>query len=133
MMPNLSDVMVITEDTSMKGYFIPKTGVYYEATMNTDPDNVIEIPKRPYKEGFEYTWDGNAWQESAILPDLDKLATLNRRRRSLLLSSCDWTQLTDCALSDEEKQEWAEYRQKLRDVPEQKDFPLIVDWPVAPE
>lgn len=29
--------------------------------------------------------------------------------------------------------EWAEYRQALRDVPQQEGFPFDVTWPVAPE
>jgi hypothetical protein len=39
-----------------------------------------------------------------------------RGRRDTLLSLSDWTQLSDSPLSEEEKTEWATYRQILRDV-----------------
>ncbi|MDB2650283.1 phage tail assembly chaperone [Porticoccaceae bacterium] len=38
-----------------------------------------------------------------------------KRNRKLLAS--DWTQLADCPLSESKKQEWAIYRQALRDIP----------------
>ena len=40
-----------------------------------------------------------------------------RSERNALLASSDWTQLSDSALSDSKKTEWATYRQALRDVP----------------
>lgn len=40
-----------------------------------------------------------------------------RIKRNQLLKESDWTQLNDCPLSDAKKQEWATYRQELRDLP----------------
>ncbi len=56
-----------------------------------------------------------------------------RAARNSLLDLCDWTQLPDAPLTAEQKQEWAEYRQALRDVPEQTGFPENVVWPSTPE
>jgi hypothetical protein len=39
-----------------------------------------------------------------------------RMRRDSLLALSDWTQLSDSPLSEEEKTQWATYRQTLRDV-----------------
>lgn len=55
-----------------------------------------------------------------------------RAARNSLLDLCDWTQLPDAPLTAEKKQAWAEYRQALRDVPEQAGFPDAVVWPTAP-
>lgn len=52
-------------------------------------------------------------------------------RDELLLRS-DWTQGSDSTLSSEKKTQWAEYRQKLRDVPSQKGFPYDIKWPEKP-
>ena len=52
-----------------------------------------------------------------------------RRTRNDKLKECDWTQLTD---STADKQAWATYRQALRDIPAQADFPWNVTWPTAP-
>jgi hypothetical protein len=40
-----------------------------------------------------------------------------RLQRNELLKESDWTQVNDCPLSDSKKQEWATYRQSLRDLP----------------
>jgi hypothetical protein len=57
---------------------------------------------------------------------------LSRRKRKFLLFSADWTQLVDAPLSDAQRTAWAEYRQALRDVPDQVGFPDQIVWPVIP-
>lgn len=42
---------------------------------------------------------------------------LIRNKRNKLLDESDWTQMSDSPLSDSKKQEWATYRQELRDLP----------------
>lgn len=39
----------------------------------------------------------------------------DKRNQKLLIS--DWTQMPDSPLTDSKKQEWATYRQQLRDLP----------------
>jgi hypothetical protein len=56
-----------------------------------------------------------------------------RGRRDELLRACDWTQLSDTALTEEQATAWAAYRQALRDVPQQTGFPNSVTWPNKPE
>lgn len=53
-------------------------------------------------------------------------------RRNELLRGCDWTQLADAPLTEQERQAWWDYRQALRDVPEQPGFPANVTWPEPP-
>ena len=48
-----------------------------------------------------------------------------RNRRDGLLARTDWTQTADCPLPADEVQAWAEYRQSLREYPEQEGFPYI--------
>ena len=40
-----------------------------------------------------------------------------RQERDALLTQSDWTQMPDSPLTDSKKQEWATYRQALRDFP----------------
>jgi len=54
-----------------------------------------------------------------------------RSQRDTLLTACDWTQLPDVPLLEEDKQKWAAYRQELRDVTNQQD-PFSIVWPVEP-
>jgi len=48
--------------------------------------------------------------------DATRISDMRDERNSLLAQS-DWTQMTDSPLSDSKKQEWATYRQQLRDFP----------------
>lgn len=55
-----------------------------------------------------------------------------RLKRNTLLSECDFTQLADAPFSAEKKQEYAEYRQILRDLPDNTLDPLNPIFPQKP-
>jgi hypothetical protein len=46
-----------------------------------------------------------------------------------LLKESDWTQVADAPV---DQSAWADYRQALRDVPQQSGFPQEVVWPTKP-
>lgn len=52
-------------------------------------------------------------------------------QRNVKLNKTDWTQLPD--IPEEKRKKYAEYRQKLRDIPQQEGFPDNVQWPIEPE
>lgn len=62
--------------------------------------------------------------------DLEKLAEEIRAERDQKLFSTDWTQVIDAPV---DQAAWATYRQALRDIPQQADFPATVVWPTQPE
>jgi len=62
-----------------------------------------------------------------------KQAENQRAERDKKLAACDWTQLADSPLTDEQKTAWGTYRQALRDVPAQDGFPWEITWPSEPE
>jgi hypothetical protein len=55
-----------------------------------------------------------------------------RAERDRLLAESDWTQVADAPLTAADKQAWADYRQALRDVPQDFGSPDEVVWPDAP-
>jgi len=55
-----------------------------------------------------------------------------RVERDSLLAACDWTQLRDCRLLEEKVEEWATYRQALRDLPQSYSTPDEVVFPHLP-
>ena len=60
------------------------------------------------------------------------LAKFNQERSNLLIR-CDWTQASDTALSDGDKNKWIAYRKLLRDLPATDGFDAAdVTWPAAP-
>ena len=56
-----------------------------------------------------------------------------KSNRNLLLNSSDWTQVPDSPLTDAKKQEWATYRQQLRDLPSITTNFNNPPWPTPPE
>lgn len=67
-----------------------------------------------------------------------------RQIRDSKLFFSDWTQILDVPLTQEEKDQWAIYRQQLRDLPEiiTDPKPMVVaynngeihpDWPISPQ
>jgi len=58
---------------------------------------------------------------------------LLREDRNKALIASDWTQFNDSPLSGVKKQEWATYRQALRDLPANTDDPQTPAWPTKPE
>jgi hypothetical protein len=59
----------------------------------------------------------------------DEIASEVRAERDRLLAASDWTQVLDAPV---DQAAWAEYRQALRDVPQQEGFPTDVAWPIKP-
>ncbi len=56
-----------------------------------------------------------------------------RADRDQLLANCDYTQMPDTPLTAAQKQDWADYRQALRDLPAANDDPALVVWPTPPQ
>jgi hypothetical protein len=88
------------------------------------PSQVIELTEAQWREALSGNYkviNGKHTYVEPILPTQEEIneKILNniRDERNYLLSTCDWTQLNDCRLSESKKIEWTEYRQKLRDLP----------------
>lgn len=90
----------------------------------TDADGTIA-----YQGGIGWTYVDGAFVPPPLPPlTWDEIRT----GRNALLSASDWTQAPDSHLTTSEKQEWADYRQSLRDVPQDFATPDDVVWPEAP-
>lgn len=65
-----------------------------------------------------------------------RATNLIRRQRNAKLAQTDWTQLPDVSLSQQQKDQWASYRQQLRDLPDSLPDPLPPGyrptWPQKP-
>ncbi len=86
---------------------------------------------RPPQPNSNYGWTGLEWQL-----DVERLRGQLRLRRDSLLRASDWRMLPDSPMSPEQKQDWADYRQALRDLAaltgdaEELENP---QWPVPPQ
>lgn len=68
-------------------------------------------------------------EEIDSAPSEDELIRL---KRDELLKSTDWIVIKHVDLGQPVPQEWSDYRQALRDITEQANFPDNVQWPTKP-
>ena len=69
-------------------------------------------------------------EDRAAAADLD--FTMVRGQRDGMLRDTDWTQIADAALGAHTAEEWATYRQELRDLPSKHSKVSEVVWPDDP-
>jgi hypothetical protein len=84
------------------------------------PENVLPKPTETELRAFD--------EEVSLELRWDKV----KNKRNKLLALCDWTMLSDSPLDSANKAQWIEYRQALRDVPQQGVEPEQVVWPTQP-
>lgn len=74
-----------------------------------------------------------AEQEAAYKAQKDaEFAKSARDSRDTLLAECDWVVVKSLESGQAVPTEWANYRQALRDLPQQAGFPVTIVWPVKP-
>jgi hypothetical protein len=110
-----------------------KNGVV-ENIVKVDADNIpdwcVDWPE-VIEAGIGWTYDGHGFSEPPAPPiDLDRLAADIRAQRNQLLTASDWTQTADAPV---DQAAWQDYRQALRDIPQQAGFPADITWPAKPE
>lgn len=115
---NIQDV----EETIEKEKVIKYIYDMYKITLN-NRENLIE--------DIENNID--MWLQFAKDSEYKKLSKEIRTKRDKLLTETDWTQVTDTVLNTEKQQEYKEYRQQLRDITEQQEFPYKVVFPKNPK
>lgn len=100
---------------------------YYHTVYNptTKSNDIVyfteeEIAKRQLEEQIE--------EQKSIEEQWKKI----REERNKLLLNCDWTQLSDTNVSEQDRILWSAYRQQLRDLPSTITDPFDVVWPVPP-
>ncbi len=91
---------------------------------DSDPTNEEEFL------GIDYECNRNiTWQEYCEAVEIYKKETFLkelRDRRNLLLTQTDWIMTVDSYETLQNKDEWKQYRQQLRDLPS-KNIPIVFD------
>ena len=91
------------------------------------PDDSVFWSQIPEGKALDFDDDDLPFLIDYVEPP--KTESIVRSLRDELLNSSDFTQLAD---SPANAIAWEEYRESLRDVPEQVGFPEDVIWPVEP-
>lgn len=125
----------------MMYYSKSKKGFYDGALFELLPDDAVEVDSDYYKsllkgesQGLVITCDGKGYPvlEEAPPPTAEVLAPIARGKRDTLLMETDYLAMPDYPHSATSLAEIKEYRQALRDIPEQPGFPDSIAWPIRP-
>ena len=92
----------------------------------------------PNAEGNRHFAMVQAWIDEGNTPESQfteqeiyaQLEAEVKSKRDSLLAETDFVLMPDYPLND--KTLWQEYRQHLRDVTEQADYPNTIEWPIKP-
>lgn len=97
------------------------------STQYIENNVAVDMPAKP-NEWCVFNYSTKTWDA-----DFESANIIQKSKRQLLLSNSDWTQIPNNPLTEQKQQEWAVYRQQLRDVTSQSGYPFNVVWPVKPE
>ena len=105
--------------------------------QNIDGLKCVELPSElgnpPSKydvfDYLQYKWIDPRTDQEKYNDQSDSI----KYQRDVLLYESDWTQIPNNSLTPEKQEEWAVYRQQLRDITNQPGYPFDVVWPVKPE
>lgn len=122
-------------------YYFDDKGVCFSISTLSDESLAEELGRRNGSSSFiksaldipiqrARNINGELADVEPVIPDAVQWGKV-REKRGFLLMECDWTQLPNSPLSNERQQEWALYRQALRDVTLQTD-PFNIAWPAPP-
>jgi hypothetical protein len=97
------------------------------------PTPIIELNEEQWHEalGGDYMVIDGMHTYSPNGRNIEDVLIAIRITRNLLLSECDWTQLSDSPLTEEVTLQWRVYRQSLRDMVANCDINNIT-YPIKP-
>jgi hypothetical protein len=91
-----------------------------------DNGQLVDIPARPSNQ-HKFDYSSKSW-----VINIELLKEVIIAQRSNLLFKSDWTQLPNGPLTQQQQEQWATYRQALRDITAQSGYPTNVIWPTKP-
>lgn len=119
----------ITDEAAIAGRsgFMVVDRIIDNTQYKVENGQIVAIPPKP---GIYYYYD---YTTSQWVYDEQENADAVINQRNYLLYQSDWTQIPNNPLTPQIQQEWAVYRQALRDIPQQPGFPANVVWPTPPQ
>lgn len=111
-----------------------REGIKSNAPTYNDTTHYIVKDEKPKLVDGRWTLQWKVKKKSKKMMDStkSKLATIAIRERNNLLNESDWVVIRSMERGEEVPAGWRNYRENLRDIEEQKGFPLNIAWPVSP-
>lgn len=112
------------------GSFTESTKLAYELGWQ---DNAVAITDTEVSDINGWTYLKGYASKKTEEQKLTELATTIRSKRNLLLAETDYLLMSDYQISEEYLKKVKEYRQQLRDITKQDEFPKKVTFPDFPK
>ncbi len=110
-------------------------------THYVDNGEIIEYSpqiklKKLERQPFYCKWSNDVfdWVDTRTSQEKNNFVSSSAKiTRNDLLYRSDWTQIANNPLTPELQQQWAVYRQQLRDITGQSGYPFNIVWPTPPQ
>ena len=86
----------------------------------------VLLPVKP-NQFCIFDWETHQWINNS---NEANYYVINKRNK--LLYASDWTQIPNNPLTTQQQNDWASYRQSLRDITTQSGYPFSIVWPTPP-
>lgn len=130
--PNTSFPKRLTDET-LAEYGLYRVGSILQPEYDDRIQRCVQKNQPELVDGkWVLGWDIYDKTQEQIDHETESQAESIRARRNEALKQCDWTVVADSPLSDELKAEWLAYRQALRDISNNPEFPWV-DLPNDPD
>jgi hypothetical protein len=128
--PGVSFADNIDEETIARfGLVLVKPASPPPETHTVNLTRVATLKKEPWGEAWVEEWIATPATPEQIQERIQNCANAVRQERNQYLVDSDWTQLSDAPVDSDA---WATYRQVLRDITKQSNFPWDIIWPEIP-
>lgn len=124
---NMSDAVLETHDM-YKVRVLDKPTTYDPKTQEPTKNEMPEFVDGEWVLG----WYLRQKTDEEIAEYLSRLSQQAYTLRDELLAASDWIVVVAYERSEPVPPEWSDYRQALRDVPQQAGFPEFIAWPERP-
>lgn len=118
-----------TRPATKQEYLLQLAALRGELTDLIERNNQIRADNAAARAAVDAAYQASV--EAAKLDPENQWAAI-RAVRDRLLAECDWTQIPDVPLTEEQKEAWRTYRQALRDIPQMYVSIDDIVWPVPP-
>jgi len=118
----------VDEDFEIQGEYVVE-GIADDAKQYISNQAVIDLPPKPNRF-YLFNYNTKHWEFDSV-----NAAAETRSQRNALLAMSDWTDTLSAKnrLGQELYDQWQTYRQALRDITDQPDYPRNVIWPTPPQ
>ena len=118
-----------TDHDSLMQYGVYRVFPTILPVVDTQTQKLVESVPKYIEDRWTQAWEVVELSEAELFTASETQAANIRNERNRLLAASDWTQVADAPV---DRAAWAEYRQQLRNISAQQDFPYNIEWPTQP-